>query len=770
MRKRFIHILWGMLVLGVLSAVLAFVAIWYGWIGYMPPISELQNPINRFATQVYSADGKVIGTWNENRENRVCIPYNTLSPHLVHALVATEDIRFYDHSGIDFFALGRAFIKRGLLGRASAGGGSTITQQLAKQLYSEKAHSTLERLLQKPIEWVIAVKLERHYTKEEIIALYLNYFDFLHNAVGIKTAANTYFNKEPKDLNVTEAATLIGLCKNPSFFNPVRYPDRSKERRNVVLAQMVKAGYLSDTECSQYAEEPLALNFHRTDHKDGTATYFREFLRQYLMAKRPDKSNYPEWNKSQYVYDSIAWVNDPLYGWCNKNTKKNGEPYNIYTDGLKVYTSIDSRMQQYAEDAVYRHLARFLQPAFSKENRMKPNAPFTNQLTAAQVRSILNRSITQSDRYRNMKAAGYSEEEIRKAFRTPTDMAVFTYHGDIDTVMTPLDSIRYYKSFLRTGFVSMDPKNGLVKAYVGGMDFTHFQYDMATEGRRQVGSTIKPFLYSLAMENGFSPCDEAPNVQQTYTVAGRSWTPRNTSRSRYGQMVTLKWGLAQSNNWISAYLMSKLNPQQFVGLLRSYGFYNPDIHPSLALALGPCEASVCEMVSAYTVFANHGIRCAPRFVTKIEDNEGNVIASFQPRMNEVISEASANKMLVELQAVVNEGTARRLRFKYNFKGEIGGKTGTTNRNSDAWFMGFTPELVSGCWVGGEDRDIHFDSMSMGQGATMALPIWAYFMQKVFADHRLGYTQSATFAIPNGFDPCAKDEGGMGEYGIDEVYE
>ena len=770
MRKRFIHILWGMLVLGVLSAVLAFVAIWYGWIGYMPPISELQNPINRFATQVYSADGKVIGTWNENRENRVCIPYNTLSPHLVHALVATEDIRFYDHSGIDFFALGRAFIKRGLLGRASAGGGSTITQQLAKQLYSEKAHSTLERLLQKPIEWVIAVKLERHYTKEEIIALYLNYFDFLHNAVGIKTAANTYFNKEPKDLSVTEAATLIGLCKNPSFFNPVRYPDRSKERRNVVLSQMVKAGYLSDAECSQYAEEPLALNFHRTDHKDGTATYFREFLRQYLMAKRPDKSNYPEWNKSQYVYDSIAWVNDPLYGWCNKNTKKNGEPYNIYTDGLKVYTSIDSRMQQYAEDAVYRHLARFLQPAFSKENRMKPNAPFTNQLTAAQVRSILNRSITQSDRYRNMKAAGYSEEEIRKAFRTPTDMAVFTYHGDIDTVMTPLDSIRYYKSFLRTGFVSMDPKNGLVKAYVGGMDFTHFQYDMATEGRRQVGSTIKPFLYSLAMENGFSPCDEAPNVQQTYTVAGRSWTPRNTSRSRYGQMVTLKWGLAQSNNWISAYLMSKLNPQQFVGLLRSYGFYNPDIHPSLALALGPCEASVCEMVSAYTVFANHGIRCAPMFVTKIEDNEGNVIASFQPRMNEVISEASANKMLVELQAVVNEGTARRLRFKYNFKGEIGGKTGTTNRNSDAWFMGFTPELVSGCWVGGEDRDIHFDSMSMGQGATMALPIWAYFMQKVFADHRLGYTQSATFAIPNGFDPCAKDEGGMGEYGIDEVYE
>ena len=571
-------------------------------------------------------------------------------------------------------------------------------------------------------------------------------------------------------MTITESATLIGLCKNPSFFNPVRYAERSKERRNVVLSQMVKAGYLSDGEYRMYAEEPLVLNFHRTDHKDGTATYFREFLRLYLMAKRPEKSNYPEWNKAQYVYDSVAWATDPLYGWCNKNTKKNGEHYNIYTDGLKVHTSIDSRMQQYAEDAVYRHLARFLQPAFFKENRTKPNAPFTNQLTAAQVRTILNRSINQSERYRNMKSAGYSEEEIRKAFRTPTDMAVFTYHGDVDTVMTPLDSIRYYKSFLRTGFVSMDPKNGLVKAYVGGMDFTHFQYDMATEGRRQVGSTIKPFLYSLAMENGFSPCDEAPNVQTTYTVAGQSWTPRNGSRARYGQMVTLKWGLAQSNNWISAYLMSKLNPQQFVGLLRSYGFNNPDIHPSMALALGPCEASVCEMVSAYTVFANHGIRCAPMFVTKIEDNEGNVIATFQPRMNEVISEASANKMLVELQAVVNEGTARRLRFKYNFTGEIGGKTGTTNRNADAWFMGFTPELVSGCWVGGEDRDIHFDSTSMGQGATMALPVWAYFMQKVFADHRLGYSQSATFALPDGFDPCSKDDGGGAEYDIDEVYE
>ena len=770
MRKKFIYFLWGTLILGILSSFLCFLAIWFGWIGYMPPIEELQNPINRFATQIYSSDGKVIGTWNQNRENRVNVSYSELSPHLVHALVATEDIRFYDHSGVDFIALGRALIKRGLMGKASAGGGSTITQQLAKQLYSETAHSTLERLLQKPIEWVIAIKLERNYTKEEIIALYLNYIDFRHNAVGIKTATNTYFSKEPKDLTVTEAAMLIGLCKNPSYFNPVRYPDRGRERRNVVLSQMAKAGYLSDTEYSQYSQEPITLNFHRADHKDGMATYFREFLRQYMMAKIPEVKNYPSWNKRQYVIDSITWVSDPLYGWCNKNFKKNGEPYNIYTDGLKVHTTIDSHMQQYAEDAVYRHLAKFLQPAFSKENKRKKNAPFTEKLTSKQVRDILSRSINQSERYRTLKASGFSEEDIKKSFNTPTDMTVFTYHGDIDTIMTPLDSIRYYKSFLRAGFVSMDPKNGYVKAYVGGIDFPHFQYDMATEGRRQVGSTIKPFLYSLAMENGFSPCDEAPNIQQTYVVAGQSWTPRNASRSRYGQMVTLKWGLAQSSNWISAYLMSKLNPFQFVEMLHNFGINNPDIHPSMALCLGPCEVSICEMVSAYTTFANNGIRCSPIFVTKIEDNDGNVIATFQPRMNEVISEESANKMLVELKGVVDGGTAGRLRYKYHFTGEIGGKTGTTNRNSDAWFMGFTPQLVSGCWVGGEDRDIHFDSMSMGQGATMALPIWAYFMQKVYADKQLGYSQTIGFNLPEGFDPCKKENSELNELGIDEVYE
>lgn len=766
MRKTFVRILWGTLCAVIVFLAVSFTSIWFGWIGYMPDLEDLQNPISRYASQVYSVDGKILGTYNMNRENRVHVDYDGISPYLVQALVATEDERFYDHSGIDFIALTRAVVKRGILGQKSAGGGSTITQQLAKQLYSATAKSTLERLLQKPIEWVIAVKLERFYTKEEIITMYLNYFDFLHNAVGIKTAADVYFDKDPKNLTLTESATLIGLCKNPSYFNPVRYPERCTDRRNVVLGQMLKAGYLTNEEYQKAHDEPLALNFHRVDHKDGIATYFREFLRQYIMAQKPTLEDYPSWNRVQFAIDSLAWETDPLYGWCNKNHKKNGEPYNVYTDGLKIFTTIDSRMQKYAEEAVLKHVGNYLQPAFTKENRTKPNAPFTNALTAAEVKGILNRSIRQSERYRAMKEQGATESEIQKAFRTPVEMSVFTYHGDIDTVMTPLDSIRYIKSFLRSGFVSMDPHNGAVKAYVGGVDFTHFTYDMATQGRRQVGSTIKPFLYALSMSNGMSPCDVAPNVQKSYG----NWTPRNGSRSRYGQMVTLKWGLAQSNNWISAYLMSRINPQDFLRILRDFGINTYGVYPSIVLCLGPNEASVCEMVSAYTTFANHGIHCSPMFVSKIEDNEGNVIATFQPRMNEVISEESAYKMLEMLKAVMDGGTGSRMRYKYKVECDMGGKTGTTNRNADAWFMGFTPSLVSGCWVGGEDRDIHFDSTRMGQGANMALPIWAYYMKKVLADRSLGYDPNEKFDIPEDFNSCVSEFDDYSAGGIEEVFE
>jgi penicillin-binding protein 1A len=771
MRKLFVGLLWTLLILFVLGTGVAFYAISEGWIGYMPPIEDLQNPINRFATQIYSSDGKLMGTWNYNRENRVMIDYTKMSPHLVHALVATEDVRFYEHSGIDFYALGRAIIKRGLMGKKSAGGGSTITQQLAKQVWTtERAQSTLERVLQKPIEWVIAVKLERNYTKDEILTMYLNYFDFLHNAVGIKTAANTYFSKEPKDLTVNEAATLIGLCKNPSYYNPVRNPERSRERRNVVLGQMVKAGYLSQADYEKYSAEPVNLRFHVADHKDGIAVYFRDFLRRYMTARKPERALYASWNMVRYHIDSINWESDPLYGWCNKNKKRNGENYSIYTDGLRVHTTIDSRMQKYAEQAVYEHVVKFLQPAFDKGKSSKRNFPYSSSLSQDQLRQILMRSVRQCERYRVLKENGASEDEIMKSFRTPVQMSIFTYHGEVDTTMTPLDSIKFYKSYLRTGFVSMCPQNGHVKAYVGGLDFMHFAYDMVMEGRRQVGSTIKPLLYSLAMENGFSPCDLAPNIQQTYMVAGKPWTPRNGSHARYGEMVTLKWGLQQSNNWISAYLMSRLSPQAFVDLLHQYGINNPDIHPSMALCLGPCEITVGEMASAYTAFINHGIRASHMFVTKIEDGEGNVITQFSPRMNEVISEESAHKMLYMLKAVVDGGTASRLRFKYNLKGDLAGKTGTTNNNSDAWFMGLTPTLVNACWVGGDDRDIHFDSMSMGQGATMALPIFAYYMQNVYKDAQLGYNENAVFDMPEGFDPCSFVEDALEANDIEEIFE
>ena len=753
MRKKFIITLWVILFLCISAVSLAFYAIWHGWIGYMPNLYQLENPVNKYASQVISADGKLLGTWSYSRANRIFVGFDDLSPWLVKALVATEDERFYDHSGIDYRALGRVAVKRIILRQDNAGGGSTITQQLAKQLYTDVAQSTMERALQKPIEWVIAVKLERYYTKEEIITMYLNYFDFLHNAVGIKTAARTYFNKEPQNLSVCEAATLIGMCKNPSYYNPVRKPERCRARRNVVLDQMVKSGYLSKADAELHKMEPLGLRFHRVDHKEGLATYLRERLRTMLMAKEPERKNYASWQDQKYYEDSLAWETDPLYGWCNKNRKKDGTPYNLYTDGLKIYTTIDSRMQQYAEESVEEHVAGYLQPIFDKEKRNQKTRPFSNQLSEKEVEQIMRRSVVQSERYIMMKKSGASEADITKAFNTPQEMTVFSYHGEVDTVMTPMDSIRYYKSFLRAGFMCMDTRTGYVKAYVGGPDYRYFQYDMAGVGRRQVGSTIKPFLYTLAMENGMSPCDLAPNVQQTYIVAGKPWTPRNGSRSRYGEMVTLKWGLAQSNNWISAYLMSRLSPSALVRLIHEFGVLNRDIHPSMALCLGPCEISVSEMASAYTAFANKGIRTAPLFVSRIEDSEGNVVGEFQPRMTEVISEESAYKMIIMLQGVMNGGTGGRMRFRYHVDADMGGKTGTTNRHSDGWFVCFTPSLSAACWVGGEDRDIHFNTMTYGQGASSALPVAAYFFQKVYKDKELGYSPDEKFEIPEGFDPC-----------------
>lgn len=769
MIRKVVKILWIFIALISLVCVFIFFSIAKGWIGYMPPVEDLENPNYKFATEVFSEDGKVLGTYSYSKENRVFVGYNDLSPNIINALIATEDVRFAEHSGIDAYALTRAVVKRGILMQKNAGGGSTITQQLSKQLYSPSADNVMERLFQKPIEWVIAVKLERYYTKEEILTMYLNKFDFLNNAVGIKTAAFTYFGCEPKDLKIEEAATLVGMCKNPSLYNPVRYNERSRGRRNVVLDQMRKAGYITEAERDSLQALPLKLKYNRVDHKEGLATYFREYLRGVLTAKKPDKANYRGWQMQKYYEDSLDWENNPLFGWCEKNTKKDGTKYNLYTDGLKIYTTLDSRMQQYAEDAVTEHLKE-LQGYFFKEKKGAKKAPYTFRLTQEQVDEILGRAMRLSDRYRLMKKAGATEAEIKKAFDTPEEMSVFSWEGEKDTIMTPMDSIRYYKFFLRAGFMSMDPRSGHVKAYVGGPNYHYFQYDMAMVGRRQVGSTIKPFLYTLAMENGFSPCDEVRHVEYTLIDEnGKPWTPRNANKKLIGDMVTVKWGLANSDNWITAYLMSKLNPYNLKRLINTFGVRNRDIVPSVSLCLGPCEISVGEMVSAYTAFPNKGIRVAPLFVTRIEDNDGNVLATFAPEMQEVISVSSAYKMLVMLRAVVNEGTGGRVR-RLGVKADMGGKTGTTNYNADGWFMGFTPSLVSGCWVGGEDRDIHFDTMLHGQGASMALPIWTKYMVKVLGDKSLGYDENETFQLPEGYDPCKDDVNLEGDTHIEEPIE
>lgn len=754
MVKKIFIALWVLLLSGIFLVTAGFYAISQGWVGYLPKMEELENPSYKFASQIISADGKTLGTWSYSKENRMYVEYNEISPNLIKALVATEDVRFYDHSGIDARSLLRAIIKTGILQQKNAGGGSTITQQLAKLLYSEVSSTKLERLYQKPIEWVIAVQLERHYTKEEIITMYLNKYDFGYNAVGIKSAANVYFGKLPSELNIEEAAMLVGMCKNSSLYNPRRRPELTKQRRNVVIGQMVKAGYLTEEEGGEFKEKDMNLDFHSAAHNAGIATYFRQYLRGAMTAKEPVKSDYRGWQMQEYYEDSIDWATNPLYGWCNKNKKSDGSNYNVYTDGLKIYTTIDSRMQTYLEEAVKEHVADYLQPRFFKAKKGQRTAPFTDDLTVDEVETIMNRAMRQSERYRIMRKNGATDAEITEAFNTPLDMQVFSYNGMIDTIMSPMDSLKYYKYFLRTGVFSMDPMTGEVKAYVGGPNFNYFKYDMANVGRRQVGSTIKPYLYSLAMENGFTPCDETRNVEQTLlTEDGKVWSPKNTSKARYGEVVNLRWGLANSNNWISAYLMSKLNPYSFKKLLHQFGLRNKDIQPTPSLCLGSCEASVGEMVAAYTAFIGKGIRTSPLFVTRIEDNEGNTVATFTAEKTEVISEESSYKMIEMLRAVINEGTGGRIRRVYNIKADMGGKTGTTQNNSDGWFMGFTPSLVTGCWVGGEERDIHFDRMSEGQGASMALPIWGIYMNKVYADKSLPYSQDEKFDIPEDFDPC-----------------
>lgn len=758
--KPLIKFLWIANTVVVLLVALFSVLIYNGVIGYMPPIEDLRNPNDKYATRLFTADGEEMGRYYQSKNNRVYADYDEISQNVVNALIATEDVRFESHSGIDLLALSRVLVKTVILGQRNSGGGSTITQQLAKLLYSPESSSLFERALKKPVEWAIAVKIERYYTKEEILKMYLNRFDFLNNAVGIKTAAYVYFGKEPTELKIEEAATLVGMAQNPSRFNPVRYNERTRGRRNVVLRQMKKAGMLTEEECDSLCNLPLVLSFHRVDHKDGIAPYFREAVRLMMQAKKPNKSNYSDWDRQRYIDDSIAWENNPLFGWVEKNRKPDGSKYDIYTDGLKIYTTIDSHMQRYAEEAVVGHLRDVLQPQFEREKR-RSGGPYTRnkeELGNVTVAQLVDKAIRQSERYRVCKLAGMSDGEIFKEFDEPVDMRVFSYKGDVDTVMTPRDSILYQKTFLRAGFMSMDSHSGYVKAYVGGPDFRYFQYDMAGFGRRQIGSTVKPFLYAYAFEQGYTPCDMFLNSQPTIiTPSGQEWSPRNAGHARIGEMVDLYWALTNSNNWISARLMSELSPAALVRTMHTFGI-TAELPAVMSLCLGPCDISVREMVTAYTAFSNKGLRVDPIYVTKITDNNGNVISEFKPQFTEAISEEAYFKMLDILQNVINAGTGNRLRrAPYNITAKMGGKTGTTNYNADGWFMGFTPNLVSGVWVGGDERYIHFNSMAQGQGASMALPIYGAYMKKVYGDKELPYRQSDDFpAPPVGFQPCYKD--------------
>lgn len=731
----------------------------------MPPVEGLLNPEDRFASRLFTSDGVEMGRFYQSRNNRVYADYSEISPNVINALIATEDERFMQHSGIDIMALSRVLFKTILLRQKNAGGGSTITQQLAKQLYSPESDGLMDRFIQKPVEWAIAVKLERYYTKEEIIKMYLNQFDFLNNAVGIKTAAHVYFNTTPDSLKIEQAAMLVGMAKNPSLYNPVRADrkDAAVGRRNVVLQQMLKADLITEAECDSLCALPLDVKFTKVDHKDGIAPYFREAVRLMMQAKEPRRGDYPDWDQQRFVDDSIQWATNPLYGWVEKNPKPDGTKYNIYTDGLRIYTSIDSRMQKYAEEAVIDHLKNTLQPQFEREKGSR--GPYTTnsaELGQLTPRKLIDRAIRQSERYRVLKNAGMSDAEIMEEFDKPVDMTVFSYDGgQVQKTMSPRDSVVYQKMFLRAGFMSMDPLTGQVKAYVGGPNFHFFQYDMAGVGRRQIGSTVKPFLYTYAFEEGFTPCDMFLNAQPSITLpTGEVWAPRNTGHARIGEMVDLYWALTNSNNWISARLMSELSPSTLARTMHTFGITN-HLDPVVSLCLGPCDVSVREMVTAYTAFSNKGLRVDPIYVTKITDNNGNVISEFTPQYTEVMSQEAYFKMVNILQNVINSGTGSRLRrAPYNITAVMGGKTGTTNYNADGWFMGFTPNLVSGVWVGGDERYIHFNRMAQGQGAAMALPIYGLYMKKVYADKSLPYSQTLQFPEPPaGFSPCYKESYG-----------
>jgi penicillin-binding protein 1A len=751
-RKKFNKYFW--IIFAAPFALLALLLILaaVGGLGYMPDIKTLENPKINLASQLISEDGKILGSFYYRNQNRSYVNYDELPKHLVDALIATEDKRFYRHSGIDAKGIARMVIKTVILMQKSSGGGSTITQQLAKMLFHEPPRTFIGRGFQKIKEWIIAVRLEKAYTKEEIITMYFNQCDFVNEAAGIKSAAQVYFSTLPDSLSIEQGAMLVGMAKNPAYYNPndSNKRERVHRRRNVVLNQMRKYHYISADLADSLKGLPLTIKFQRISHDQGLATYFREYVRRTLIAKEPRRKDYYEYQN--YHEDSVKWMNDPLYGWCSKNKKPDGKPYNLYTDGLRIYSTVNSKMQQYAEEAVRVHLGGFLQPAFSREKRGSKRAPFSRDLSDEDIQHILNRAMLNSDRGKKMKDQGMSNNEIYKVFKKPVRMKVFSWRGDVDTTMSPLDSIRYYKLFLRTGFMAMDPVSGHVKAYVGGIDNASFKYDHVTQGKRQAGSTFKPFLYILAMQEGRSPCDEVLNISQTFKVDTGIWIPKSSSPQRHlNQWKTLKWGLATSENNISAWLVKQYSPLPIANIAHKMGITSY-IDPVPSMIYGTSDMTVAEMVSSYATFANKGMHTKPVYITRIEDKNGNVLAEFQPERTEAINENTAYLMLNLMEGVTNFGTAVRLRYRYNFTAQIAAKTGTTQNHSDGWMIGITPKLVAGGWVGAEDRAVHFDYMTMGQGATMALPIYAEFMKRIYNDPSLGITQNDVFEMPPGMTP------------------
>ncbi|MDP4207604.1 MAG: transglycosylase domain-containing protein [Bacteroidota bacterium] len=768
-QKKYLKNFWIIILSPIAFLFILFFAIAMGWLGYMPSFEDLENPNRNLASEVYSEDGHVLGTYylEENRNN---ITYKDLSPYLVQALIAREDHRFQKHSGIDEVGLFRVIGKTILLGNSSQGGGSTITQQLAKNLYQRDSTDYGLGIIKKTVlalskfrEWVIAVKLERNYSKEEIVTMYFNTVSFGSDAYGVKAAAREYFNKSADSLKIEEAALLVGMLKGTSRYSPVRNPERAMLRRNDVMEKMCDEEFITKEQLDSLKQIPIerSLKYTPQGHDSGLATYLREYIRKIMNANKPKRGNYS--NAKDYRQDSLRWSSDPLYGWLNKNFKSDGSKYNLYRDGLKIYTTINSRMQDYAEQALRSHLATTVQPGFFSEKKGMKKAPFTNEFSDDQIENRMIAAMHQTSRYRNLKRAGLSEDEIFRNFKEPVDMRVFSWKRDIDTTMTPWDSIRYYKFYLRASFMAVDPHTGYIKAYVGGPDYRYFQYDGVMDQKRQVGSTIKPFLYSLAMQQGFTPCSMVPNTPVTFRGQDSSvWSPKNATSTKHdGEMVPLWWGLANSVNYISAFLMQQIKPQPLVELMRKVGVKS-DIPPVPSLCVGTSTLSLYELVGAYTVFPNKGVYTQPILVTHIEDKNSNVLTNVQPQKSDAMSEQTAFTMVNMLRRVVQGGTAARLGYKFNLRNEIGGKTGTTNDNSDGWFVGVTPNLVAGGWVGGEEQGIHFNRGSSGEGAAVALPIFAMFMQKVYADPKFANMSKDVFDRPSGYSvdfSCPVGDGG-----------